>query len=120
MAAISVDPSSRLNNNLEQVSSSIKNNNHGVIVIEEVEGLIRVYKNGHVERPPAIPNVHCAVPSHLGVTARDISIDKYTNLWARIYVPSSSSSAKLPFLVYFHGSGFCIGSAAWRVVTMTS
>ncbi|KAK0585882.1 hypothetical protein LWI29_035646 [Acer saccharum] len=113
MAAISVDPSSRLNNNLEQVSSSIKNNNHGVVVIEEVEGLIRVYRNGHVERPPAIPNVHCAVPSHLGVIARDISIDKYTNLWARIYVPNSSSSAKLPFLLYFHGGGFCIGSAAW-------
>ncbi|KAL5739442.1 hypothetical protein ACOSP7_028337 [Xanthoceras sorbifolium] len=102
MAAIFVDPK-RLN---LQVSSS-------KIVNEEVEGLIRVYKNGHVERPPAIPNVPCDhVALELGVTGKDVFIDKYKNLWARIYVPKYCS-AKLPFLVYFHGGGFCIGSAAW-------
>lgn len=104
MAAVFADPSRPD----RQLSSG--KNNHGVF-IEEVEGLIKVYKNGQVERPPAIPNVPSAVALNLGVTAQDVFIDKYTNLWARIYVPSGS--AKLPFLVYFHGGGFCIGSAAW-------
>lgn len=102
MAAIFADP--RLN---LQVSA---NNNHACI--EEIEGLIRVYRDGRVERPPAIPNVPSTATLNVGVTVKDVYIDKNANLWARIYVPSCSAS-KLPFLVYFHGGGFCIGSAAW-------
>ncbi|XP_044468990.1 probable carboxylesterase 17 [Mangifera indica] len=103
MAAVFVDP--RLN------QPQAGKNNHGV-VIEEIEGLIRVYKDGHVERLPAIPNVPCNEALEARVTARDVFIDKYSNLWARVYLPSSPAG-KLPFLVYFHGGGFCIGSAAW-------
>ncbi|KAL9226549.1 hypothetical protein vseg_002349 [Gypsophila vaccaria] len=84
---------------------------HGALV-EEIEGLIRVYKDGHVERPSIIPSVPCSVPPELRVTARDITMDRFTNLWARIYVPQNASG-KLPLLVYFHGGGFCVGSAAW-------
>ncbi|KAK9683220.1 hypothetical protein RND81_10G124300 [Saponaria officinalis] len=84
---------------------------HGVMV-EEIEGLIRVYKDGHVERPSIIPSVPCSVLPELRVTARDITIDRFTNLWARAYVPQNVSG-KLPLLIYFHGGGFCVGSAAW-------
>ncbi|CAH8358854.1 unnamed protein product [Eruca vesicaria subsp. sativa] len=49
-------------------------NLHGAVV-EEVEGLIKVYKDGHVTK--------------------------------------SSSVSKLPLIVYFHGGGFCAGSASW-------
>lgn len=79
--------------------------------MEEIEGVIRVYKNGHVEKPPLIPNIPCNVPSELKLTTRDIVLDRFTNLWVRVYVPLGS--VKLPFLVYFHGGGFCVGSAAW-------
>ncbi|XVF20556.1 hypothetical protein REPUB_Repub12eG0010700 [Reevesia pubescens] len=96
MAAISFDP--RLNVQVGQ-------KNHGVVV-EEIEGLIRVYKNGYVERPPIIPNVPCMVAG--GVIAKDV-IDKF--IGSRIYAPRCSS--KMPLLVYFHGGGFCVGSAAW-------
>ncbi|OMO94721.1 Alpha/beta hydrolase-3 [Corchorus olitorius] len=99
MAAISFDP--RLNVQVGQ-------KNHAVVV-EEIEGLIRVYKSGHVERPPIIPIVPCTVAG--GVMARDVVIDKFTSSWTRIYAPSHSS--KMPLLVYFHGGGFCVGSAAW-------
>ncbi|XP_012436666.1 probable carboxylesterase 17 [Gossypium raimondii] len=100
MAAISFNP--RLN-----VQGGRKN--HGVVV-EEIEGLIRIYGDGQVERPPIIPSAPCMVTN--GVVSKDVAIEKFTNLWTRIYVPSYSS--KMPLLVYFHGGGFCVGSASWR------
>uniref|UniRef100_A0A6N2MK81 Alpha/beta hydrolase fold-3 domain-containing protein n=1 Tax=Salix viminalis TaxID=40686 RepID=A0A6N2MK81_SALVM len=104
MAAISFDP---------RINRQMSKNSHGVI-IEEIEGLIRVYKDGHIERPPIIPSVPCNVATVNDVTAKDVVIDKFTNLWARIYV--SNRSGTLPLLVYFHGGGFCVA----RLVTTTS
>ncbi|XP_011011184.1 PREDICTED: probable carboxylesterase 17 [Populus euphratica] len=101
MAAISFDP---------RINRQTSKNSHEVI-IEEIEGLIRVYKDGHIERPPIIPSVPCNVATVNDVSAKDIFINKFTNLWARIYV--SNRSGTLPLLVYFHGGGFCVGSAAW-------
>ncbi|KAG8366580.1 hypothetical protein BUALT_Bualt17G0094700 [Buddleja alternifolia] len=90
---------------------STKESQHRV-VIEEIDGLIRVYKDGHVERPQIVPSVACSLAPELGVTCRDIVIDKYTNIWARSYVPNDTQG-KVPLLVYFHGGGFCVGSASW-------
>ncbi|KAJ4874586.1 putative carboxylesterase 6 [Raphanus sativus] len=89
---------------------------HGPVV-EEVKGLIRVYKDGHVERSQFVPCVDPSLPLELGVTCSDVHIDKSTNVWARLYVPKtvnkSSSVSRLPLIVYFHGGGFCAGSASW-------
>ncbi|KAJ9147365.1 hypothetical protein P3X46_029539 [Hevea brasiliensis] len=101
MATISCDPRLHL-----QVGRA----NHGVTV-EEIEGLIRIYRDGCIERPPIIPHIPCTGVPEDGVTAKDVVIDKFTNLWARFYVPRCSGG--LPLLVYFHGGGFCVGSAAW-------
>ncbi|KAL1223275.1 putative carboxylesterase 6 [Cardamine amara subsp. amara] len=90
-------------------------NIHGP-VLDEVQGLIKVYKDGHVERPQVVPCVDPSLPLELGVACSDVCIDKLTNVWARLYVPmktTKSSVSKLPLLVYFHGGGFCIGSASW-------
>lgn len=106
MAAISFDP--RLN-------VSCKNHHrNGVSAVEEIEGLIRVSKDGHVERPAIIPTVPStwSLDQNL-VTSKDVMIDKVSNLWGRIYVPISSPGQPKPLLVYFHGGGFCVGSAAW-------
>ncbi|XP_052199724.1 probable carboxylesterase 6 [Diospyros lotus] len=84
---------------------------HGAIV-EEIEGLIRVYEDGHVERPQIVPLVTASLPPELGVSARDTVVDRFTNIWARFYMPKSRGKP-LPLLVYFHGGGFCVGSAAW-------
>ncbi|KAF2594493.1 hypothetical protein F2Q70_00044839 [Brassica cretica] len=86
-------------------------NIHGPVV-DEVEGLIKVYKDGHVERSQLVPCVGPSLPLELGVACSDIYIDKLTNVWARLYVPVDTNS-KLPLLVYFHGGGFCVGSASW-------
>ncbi|XP_027364798.1 probable carboxylesterase 17 [Abrus precatorius] len=84
---------------------------HGPVV-EEIEGLIRVHKDGYVERPQVVPCVTAsALSPELNVNSRDMVIDNVTNIWARFYVPICQK--KLPLLVYFHGGGFCVGSAAW-------
>ncbi|KAK9074486.1 hypothetical protein SSX86_007084 [Deinandra increscens subsp. villosa] len=88
-----------------------KNHQKPKVLVEEIRGLIRVYKDGHVERPQVIPCVMCTLPFNLGVTCMDQVIDKLTNTWARFYVPKQDE--KVPLLVYFHGGGFCVGSAAW-------
>ncbi|XP_047086101.1 probable carboxylesterase 17 [Lolium rigidum] len=87
---------------------------HGAVV-EEIHGLIRVHKDGHVERLPAIPDVPCtwgSTAAGSGVLARDVVVDRATGVWARLYAPANAPS-KVPVVVYFHGGGFCVGSAAW-------
>lgn len=60
-------------------------------------------------------------PSHNSpIFTKDIPINKSNNTWLRIYVPtetldSSSSHDKLPLIVYFHGSGFIVGSVAFQI-----
>ncbi|KAL6538939.1 hypothetical protein OROMI_025265 [Orobanche minor] len=83
------------------------------VVAEEIDGLIRLYKDGHVERLQVVPCVQPSLAPELGVTCRDALIDTRTNVWSRVYVPSTSRESQLPLLVYFHGGGFCVGSAAW-------
>ncbi|XP_049383964.1 probable carboxylesterase 17 [Solanum stenotomum] len=103
VTAISYDP--RQNLNLRK--------DHGIVVVEEIEGLIKVYNNGHIERPPIVPNVPPNSLSH--VTSKDVIFHNPTNLWSRIYLPTNSNpSKKLPLLIYFHGGGFSVGSAAWK------
>ncbi|CAA0324148.1 unnamed protein product [Arabidopsis thaliana] len=102
---------------LTHVTTTNPNNSniHGPVV-DEVEGLIKVYKDGHVERSQLLPCVDPSLPLELGVTCSDVVIDKLTNVWARLYVPmttTKSSVSKLPLIVYFHGGGFCVGSASW-------
>nr|ABD96915.1 hypothetical protein [Tarenaya spinosa] len=103
MAAISfVSNNHRLSDN--------RRHHHGPVV-EEIEPLLRVFSDGCVERPPVVPTVPPSVlsdPSKL--TASDI---KLTNdIWTRVYVPAGHHTP-LPLLVYFHGGGFCVGSASW-------
>ncbi|CAN8256132.1 unnamed protein product [Cochlearia groenlandica] len=81
---------------------------HGPVV-EEIQGLIKVFNDGCVERPSLVPTVSPTVHTSSKVTSFDT---KLTNdIWTRVYIPNSSAS--LPLLVYFHGGGFCVGSAAW-------
>ena len=104
MAALSLDP--RLS---PQMGKKFHQNG---VNIEKIEGLIKVYNDGRVERPATVPNVPCTVASELDVTAKDVVLDKFSNLWARLYAPSCPAG-KLPLIIYFHGGGFCVGSAAW-------
>ncbi|EES16153.1 2-hydroxyisoflavanone dehydratase [Sorghum bicolor] len=72
---------------------------------------IRVYKN-RVERYFGSEFVPASTDAATGVTSRDVVISP--NVSARLYLPrlgDGNGDAKLPILVYYHGGGFCIGSA---------
>ncbi|KAI3808458.1 hypothetical protein L1987_24409 [Smallanthus sonchifolius] len=98
---------------LSQRSTTFDHPKNGSVV-EEISGLIRVHKGGYVERPPVVAHASCMVPLGLEVTATDVTINKFTNLWARVYAPCNKKlSSKRPLVVYFHGGGFCMGSASW-------
>ncbi|KAJ4701786.1 Alpha/beta hydrolase-3 [Melia azedarach] len=79
----------------------------------ELLPLLRIHKNGHVERLLGTDFVPAASNDPLtGVSSKDITIVHETNsISARLYLPKlSSANRKLPLLVYFHGGGFCISS----------
>lgn len=92
------------------------NQDHQSALVEEIQGLIRLHKDGHVDRPQIMPCVGTSLAPELGVTCIDMIIDKYTNIWARLYVPNATKHKQhhhLPLLLYFHGGGFCVGSPSW-------
>uniref|UniRef100_A0ACD5YYB3 Uncharacterized protein n=1 Tax=Avena sativa TaxID=4498 RepID=A0ACD5YYB3_AVESA len=75
---------------------------------------LRVYRN-RVERYPCSDEfVAASTDGDAAVTSRDITISARVS--ARLYLPrpsleASRPAAKLPVLVYYHGGGFCLGSA---------
>ncbi|KAG6493735.1 hypothetical protein ZIOFF_048736 [Zingiber officinale] len=77
---------------------------------EEVRGLIRLYRDGHVERLPAVASVPPASTPDPDVVCEELIVAG--GLTARLYLLPKLQA--LPLLVYFHGGGFCVGSVAWR------
>ncbi|KAK3231438.1 hypothetical protein Dsin_003319 [Dipteronia sinensis] len=80
--------------------------------------MLRVYKDGHVERlmetdfVPAVSNDPIT-----GVSSKDITIvqepNNNINISARLYLPkltTTTTTQKFPLLVYFHGGAFCVSS----------
>uniref|UniRef100_A0A0D9X245 Alpha/beta hydrolase fold-3 domain-containing protein n=1 Tax=Leersia perrieri TaxID=77586 RepID=A0A0D9X245_9ORYZ len=53
-------------------------------------------------------------PDAAGVRSVDVTIDANRCLWARVFSPpaTTGSTAKLPVIVFFHGGGFVLFSAA--------
>uniref|UniRef100_A0A0D9X8V4 Alpha/beta hydrolase fold-3 domain-containing protein n=1 Tax=Leersia perrieri TaxID=77586 RepID=A0A0D9X8V4_9ORYZ len=75
--------------------------------------LIRCYKSGRVERLLPDTRVPPSLDPATGVASRDVTIDQSTGLWARLYLPPSSAAGELlPVVVYLHGGGLVVGSAA--------
>ncbi|PQQ21656.1 CXE carboxylesterase [Prunus yedoensis var. nudiflora] len=77
--------------------------------------LIRIYKDGKVERLRGYPYVPPSPDKdpETGVSSKDITISHNPNISARLYLPNlpQNQIQKLPILVYFHGGAFCVGSA---------
>lgn len=77
----------------------------------------RVYKSGRVDRLRRPVLVPAGVDDDAsGVASKDVVIDAGTGLAVRLFLPKlqsepSSSSKKLPILVYFHGGAFIVESA---------
>ncbi|KAG0479907.1 hypothetical protein HPP92_010765 [Vanilla planifolia] len=83
----------------------------------EVPNYFRYYRSGRVERLAGTAIVPPSLDPITGVESRDVVLDSSTAVSARLYLPlsisiSSIDNRKLPVVVYFHGGGFCIESAA--------
>ncbi|GMH13833.1 hypothetical protein Nepgr_015674 [Nepenthes gracilis] len=83
---------------------------------------LRVYGNGTVQREEFLlstpfgklvpPSLH---DPQTGVSSKDIIVNSTTQVSARLYLPElSNPEEKIPVLLYFHGGGFCVGSASSR------
>ena len=61
-------------------------------------------------KSPAIPDP----PNEIPVLTKDVIVNQSNNIWVRIFLPrqslESSSSNKLPLIVYYHGGGFVLHS----------
>ncbi|KAK9182571.1 hypothetical protein WN944_025716 [Citrus x changshan-huyou] len=91
-------------------------------VASELLPLLRVYKDGSVERlsgSPMVPPSPGEDPE-TGVSSQDITISENPKISARVYLPKLAqpiSTQKLPILFYTHGGGFCFESAFSLVET---
>ncbi|KAM4087177.1 hypothetical protein ACJW30_10G158000 [Castanea mollissima] len=79
---------------------------------------IALNADGTITRHREIPNTPPTPdPSHsTPVLSKDIPLNQSNNTWVRIFLPREvldhNSSTKLPLIVYFHGGGFILFSAA--------
>ncbi|CAL5377328.1 unnamed protein product [Camellia sinensis] len=81
-------------------------------IVHDFPSIIRVYRDGRVERLRGTDIVPPSTNHHTGVQSKDVVIDLETGLSARLYLPNNNPHHnKLPFLVYFHAGGFCIETA---------
>ncbi|XP_047059021.1 probable carboxylesterase 15 [Lolium rigidum] len=81
-------------------------------VVEDFYGVVQILSDGTVVRGvEAALQPQATYPAVPGVEWKDVVYHAAHGLRARVYRPSSSV-AKLPVLVYFHGGGYCLGSFA--------
>ncbi|XP_048135635.1 probable carboxylesterase 12 [Rhodamnia argentea] len=82
-------------------------------VANDLFPLIRIYKDGRVERLMGTATVSPSLDEKTGVQSKDVAIPPGSIVSARLYIPKAvvGSPQKLPVLVYFHGGGFIIETA---------
>ncbi|KAK4258755.1 hypothetical protein QN277_005167 [Acacia crassicarpa] len=74
--------------------------------------VLKVYRDGRVERLAGLKTVPPGVDAVTGVESRDVVISEDEEISARIFLPKiTNSDLELPVLVYFHGGNFCIQTA---------
>ncbi|KAJ0823969.1 putative carboxylesterase [Helianthus annuus] len=83
-------------------------------IIKEILPFIRVYKDGRYQKLSGNDTVPAGVDPSSGVRSKDVVILPDTPLSVRLYIPKPHNPTlkKLPLLIYFHGGGFIIESAA--------
>ena len=73
----------------------------------------RILNDGSIQRfmgTDTVPPENSGVP----VASHDITVDATKGVYVRVYVPTTTCQLgeKLPIVLYIHGGGFCIESAA--------
>ncbi|KAL0558010.1 hypothetical protein IC582_006573 [Cucumis melo] len=77
----------------------------------ELLPLIRIYKNGRIERLVDTDFVPPGTDPLTGVTSKDVTFLPTFGVSARLFLPNlTHSTQRLPVVVYFHGGCFCTQS----------
>ncbi|CAI9104361.1 OLC1v1003017C1 [Oldenlandia corymbosa var. corymbosa] len=81
-------------------------------ILHDFSPMIKVYKDGSVERLLGNNIVPASVDPETGVQSKDVKLSQQPEVSARVYLPGNPEPGrKLPLLVYYHGGGFFIESA---------
>uniref|UniRef100_A0A2P2LG18 Alpha/beta hydrolase fold-3 domain-containing protein n=1 Tax=Rhizophora mucronata TaxID=61149 RepID=A0A2P2LG18_RHIMU len=82
-------------------------------VSHEIIPFVRVYKDGTIERLAGTEIAPPGLDSETDVLSIDAVVVPETGVSARLYRPNSAKADhKLPLVIYLHGGGFLISSAA--------
>lgn len=77
----------------------------------EFPGMIRVYKDGRIERLTETDFIPPSTDPKTGVSSKDTILIPEFNLSARLFLPKlTTPNQKFPLLVYFYGGAFCLSS----------
>ncbi|KAF2924163.1 hypothetical protein DAI22_07g248900 [Oryza sativa Japonica Group] len=82
-----------------------------VDIVQRGDGTVNRFLFSLADRQSAA----AARPDAHGVRSGDVTVDASRGLWARVFSPASSSAVEsppLPVVVYFHGGGFALLTAA--------
>uniref|UniRef100_A0A0D9XE24 Alpha/beta hydrolase fold-3 domain-containing protein n=1 Tax=Leersia perrieri TaxID=77586 RepID=A0A0D9XE24_9ORYZ len=111
--------SSQRSMSTNKISSPARNESHrdGDLAVD-LFPFVRVYRDGRIRRyvrPTSVP-ASGEKKSPNGVVTKDVVIDHDTGLSVRLFLPVDAATAagagrRLPLVLYFHGGGFCTGSA---------
>ncbi|CAJ1939425.1 unnamed protein product [Sphenostylis stenocarpa] len=79
-------------------------------VAYDIPPILKVYKNGRVERLEGVQVVPPGLHPETNVESKDVVISEEHGISARLYIPKTTYPPrnKLPLLVYFHGGAFII------------
>ncbi|ERN03755.1 hypothetical protein AMTR_s00078p00065010 [Amborella trichopoda] len=81
-------------------------------IVGEIPGFFQLFSSGKINRiSPGISPPSSEFTD--GFKSKDVTIDLFKPVTARIFVPNTIETSLLPLIVYFHGGGFCIGSTTW-------
>ncbi|KAJ1396937.1 Lipase, GDXG, putative histidine active site [Sesbania bispinosa] len=89
---------------------SVSDSDSHELVAHDFPGLIRVFKDGRVQRFTGTDVVPPSIDPQAAVSSKDVTIYP-ENISARLFLPQlPTNHHKLPLLIYFHGGGFCASS----------
>ncbi|GLJ18477.1 hypothetical protein SUGI_0327660 [Cryptomeria japonica] len=96
--------------------------NSNAVFVEDLEVIgLKFFSDGSFSRydPPDISapqSPEASLAEDKGVASKDVTLDSDLGLWVRIYCPldAAAKHQSLPVCLYFHGGGFCRGSASWK------
>ncbi|KAF4369053.1 hypothetical protein CsatB_019494 [Cannabis sativa] len=83
-------------------------------IVEDCMGVLQLYSDGTVHRCSDMAFKFRPFYEDNSVVFKDMVYDQKLDLSLRLYKPkSTTTTTKIPLVIYFHGGGFCVGSRLW-------